>query len=335
MAEVMSPTEVRQGLNSLMDTLRGAPTEELEEVPDTAEALVDEQAEVESDEVVEDEEADEVEDEDAASTDEPEFSLALKVDGEDYLVTDRDEATRLAQLGKHFTKKNEALIAREQALEHTRAEVTKTQDQYVGALDELVGYLENPLGESPDERDFDDRQSYLEADRMYRQAHQAVQDAKAERDRVLSERTQQQQEQMTKWRQEQIQQAADKVPDWNDPGTWQAERESMREYAQSIGYTPQELHVSLDQLVVDHRQLLVLRDAMRYRRAQAAGAAEVKRTKTKEAAPGAGTEARSDGSTRRRKELHKRVQAGDKEAQVTAAGALLERQRQLNRQTKR
>lgn len=327
----MSTMDVAKGLGSVMATLRGgAPADEPEETPDEVEALDNEQADTEPD----DEAADELEDESDESTDEPEFSLSLMVDGEDYLVTDRDEATRLAQLGKHFTKKNEALIEREQVVERERAEVAQTREQYVAALDDLIGYLEAPIGDAPDERDYTDRANYLEADKAYNQALQAVQATKAERERVRREQAEQQNTALAKWRTEQIQAAAAKVPDWSDTETWTTEREAMREYAQSVGYTAQELSVSLDQLIVDHRQLLVLRDAMRYRRAAEAGATEVKKTRSKEAAPGSGAETRTDGTTRRRKELTKRVRAGDKEAQLAAATSLIERQKQLTRKAK-
>lgn len=320
-----SSHEIAQGLGALLAT---------REAPARAEEPADEPVVEDTDvpEIEDDGEEQEVEtDEEPEATEVEEFALDLKVNGVDYRITDRAEATKLAQLGKHFTQKNEALIQREQAFEAERQSVTEVRQRYAEALPQIEAYLANPLGEPPAEKDFKDRASYLEAKDAYSETLGKVQAVRAEMQRVQAEQAEEHQRQLAKWAEAEEQHTLAAIPEWIDAHTRQTDVQQMQEYAHGIGMPQQVLQSP--QLVHATWFRVLLRDAARYQKSAERGSTEVKKVQTKEAAPGTGSEARTQGKSKRLREHRQRIKnsGGRVEEAAPVMDALLQRQRQLTK----
>lgn len=321
----MSPVEIEQGFSQLLTTQFmdvGADEEQdqqvaVDEGTDTTDELG--ATDAEDSEVVDD--AEQVDDDESA-TDEPEFVLDLKVNGEDIRITDRAEAVKLAQLGKHFTQRNEAVIQRERQAEALEIEAAKARDQYAAYLPEIEAYLANPLGEAPKREAFTDELSYYKAKDKYIADKERVDTLRAERDRVAREQQEQRDRQLERWVREQDQRVLAEIPEWHDQAVMRAETQAMTEYALRAGISQQALQNPL--LVRDAAFVKILRDAMRFQQVQTKGATEVKKVQTRVAPPGP-AKAPGEGVSRRRKELEARAKSGKVDDVAPAMGHLMGR----------
>ena len=320
----MSPVEIERGLGGLLATqFFGAsdPTKEEvapQEVAEPTDELSD--TTLEDSEVATEAEAEG--DDEAAATDEPDFVLDLKVNGVEKRITDRAEAIKYAQLGMHFTQRNEEVLQLRRQVEEREAEATRLRDQYAASLPEIEAYLANPLGEAPKRDAFPDELSYYKAKDQYTAALERVQAVKAERQRVEQEQRQQRDAAIARWVKDQDQAVLTTIPEWNDPNVMRAETQAMTEYALQAGISQQALQNPL--LVRDKAFVQILRDATLYQQIKAKGATEVKRVQSPVAAPGA---AKPVGETvnRRRKELEARAKSGKVDDVAPAMSQLMSR----------
>lgn len=335
-ARPMSTLEVRQGLGSLLATMRGgdpppseegaAPEEGPEEGQDDAVSLAD-QSEEEAEESG-DAEQDEGEEEEQEET---EFSLTYKYKGQDYQITDPAEAAKYVQLGKHLSERQDEIVTREKTAEEAFSEADQSRQRYAQSLSEVAQFFEQVVGEPPKESDFKDRTQFLEAVNQHNQAQAAVTTYRTELQRVQAEAAEAQMKKLEKWATDQENETLAAVPEWHDSAVRQAEVRAMQEYASQIG-VPQEA-LSSPLLANAKWFRLALRDAYRYRKAAETGSAEVrKRQQTKDAAPGSGGEVRQEGRNRQRRAIEERMKSGKLDDIAPAAAQLLQRQRQLQRQ---
>lgn len=333
-ARPMSTLEVRQGLGSLLATMRGGdpppseegaePEEGPEEEPVTEASLADP---AEEDDEVDESETDETDE----PPEEPEFSLAIKYKGQDYQITDRAEATRLAQLGRHFEERQNEIVTREKTAEEAFSEADQSRARYAQSLSEVAQFFGAVVGEPPKESDFKDRTQFLEAVNQHNQAQAAVQTYRTELQRVQAEAAEAQMKKLERWATEQENETLAAVPEWHDSAVRQAEVRAIEEYASQIGVPAEALQSPL--LANAKWFRLALRDAYRYRRAAETGSAEVKKKQqTKDAPPGSGGEVRTEGRNRLKRQVEERMKSGKVDDIAPAAAQLLQRTRQLQRQ---
>lgn len=336
-AQHVTDHDLAKNLGALLATQRGDPPREEgvgeeegpEEVAEATDSLGDhaEEEEAGSGETDEDEQVE-------ADAEETEFSLPIKYKGTDYRITDRGEATRLAQLGRHFEERQDEIVRREQAAEQIGTEADQLRSRYQAGLQEVVQFFEQVAGDPPKEADFDDRAQYLEAVNQHAQMQQAVGAYRSELQRAQAEQVETQQQQLRKWAAKQEEDTLAAVPEWHDPAVRQADVKAMSEYAETVGMPPEA--AQFPQLVNAKWFRVMLRDASRYRSAAEAGTAEVEKSKTKEAAPGSGNETRTGHAGRARRELTERLKKSGKVDDAAAIGSqLMQRQRQLTRKAER
>lgn len=236
------------------------------QVPDTQQAEVAEEqdAETETDtsEVLESADAeittDEEEQEETEQEPEEEYHL-VKLDGEDHEATlDELKASFLRQ--SDYTKKTQAIAEKrrelEAAQEATRQEKLKYQQQ-------LEKFLSDQQLQQPEEPDWNslyesDPLEWMKQKEEFRSRKEKVAEMHQEQQRLQQDQYQQQQAQMQEYLQQQHQALLDIIPEWNDPEVMQQEKSQIRQYAQSIGYSPDEL-----KNVLDHRAVLALRTGMK------------------------------------------------------------------------
>lgn len=313
----LSPVQIEKGLGSLLATQYLDASDGTERKDEVADGNA---------------EGTETTDELAATDGETsEFLLDLKVNGKEHRITDRAEAIKYAQLGMHFTQRNEAVIQRERQAEEREAEAVRYRDQYAGFLPEIEAYLANPLGPAPTRDKFPDDLSYYKAKDAHAEALKGVEGLRAERQRVDREQQEQRNKAMERWVREQEQAILTAIPEWNDTAVMRAEGQAMTEYALRQGISQQALQNPL--LARDKAFILILRDAMRFQQVQSKGATEVKRVQATTAAPGT-KPAAGETVNRRRKELETRAKSGKTADIAPAMGHLLARTLELQQKPK-
>lgn len=326
----MSQVDVEKGMGAFLATQydlgAGTATEAVEVADEEANDVTEDAADGNAGQAETDDDAEETENE-AEATAEPEFLLDLKVNGKERQITDRAEAIRLAQLGLASTERFEEASRIERQATEIAQEATKARDQYAAYLPEIEAFLANPIGEPPKRDAFPDDLSYYKAKDAYAEALGRVQAVQAERQRLATEQQAESQKKLVRWVEEQDRALLAELPEWHDNAVRESEAREMLEAAKRYGITDAALQNPL--LVRDKAFVLMLRDAMRYRKAADAGAAEVKKAPARDAKPGSGPQPQP--RDRQRKEIEKRAQSGKTADVAVAMGHLMARQFELDK----
>jgi hypothetical protein len=207
----------------------------------------------------------------------PNLKVRVKVAGEEKEVT-LDELQKGYSRTEDYTRKTQEVAAQRKALEsETVAARTERQQlaQHLKLLEETVTEL------TPKEPDWEAirRDHPNDFARVWSEWQQAEKDrAQISQQRQEAEaRVRKDQEdaykEHVKTEQEKLYAA---IPEWSKEDVRKSEAKAMAEYAQSLGFTPENLAQ-----VSDHRVLLMLRKAMLHDKAQAAKPALIQRVQTK------------------------------------------------------
>lgn len=330
--ESLSTYEAGKALNSLFDHPDN-PESEMDEEPEgeqteeqdveSAEDLDVEVEEVEAEDATEEQDMSDGEDaepEDEDASDKP-FLEGLVVNGQETSVETEEEARSLAQKGLHYTQEMQQLREEQRTWQEEREQISESLTQKETQYEQALGALEQTFGavlgdEQPDWHSEEMVRMMQERPKEYaelRAQWDQLGAIQAERQRIARERQEKQQKQFQEWRQQQAEALEQKKPEWTDPTKRQAAVSMMTDYARSQGFSDDEL-----QNVHDHRFLLVLHDAARYREAQATGKETAKKkAKSKTAEPGNGKKVNA-GNRKYRKRREALKERGD----VRDAGAL-------------
>ena len=218
----------------------------------------------------EDEEADagpddEVEDdgegEDGEEAEDSPATYKVKVDGKEFDVT-LDEALAGYQRQQAFTKRMQAVAEDKRALSERAAEAAQARQEYLDRLDlvekALTGADTEPNWEQLKAQD---PSKYAETRIAWQERREQLEQLRAEQTRVRDE----QHGAMEAERQRVLMAEAEKldaaIPDWAaDPDVKRDGQQKIVQFAQATyGFTPDDLGS-----IVDHRVILLLRDAMAY-----------------------------------------------------------------------
>jgi hypothetical protein len=222
------------------------------------------------------EEWDEDEDYDE-DNEEPEDLYTVKVDGEDQEVT-LDELLSGYSYQAHNTRTAQQLSEDRKALLEESAAVSQSRDQYAQRLEQV----EKALAESaPQEPDWEvlkreDPQEFAVQFANWQQHRQNLAAVEAERERVEGERTEDFQKQLNAYRASEGSKLIEAMPAWKDPEKLKSSAEEIRAFALSRGFTDAEL-----ENVVDHRAVLMMRDAMLYQKTRKGGKRQMEARKQK------------------------------------------------------
>lgn len=276
----------------------GEPEEEFEE--DDFEGPDDEDEDLLDGEAEEDEEYEE-------EVEEPRFgirslddlpgdiSVTVKVDGEEQQVT-LDELRSGFSFQARNTKVAQKLAAERKDFEAEVARVRQERQRYVAGLAQLEEVLR---GQMPEEPDWDRLEQ--ENPTKFAAEHAKWERKKRQLEAVRREREQATMQAYEEHLQQEQQKLLEAIPEWRDPEKAAEEQKALAEFALNLGFAPEEV-----QTVDDHRVVLLLRDAMRYRRIASKGKDVVKgkRRKAKSSAtlqPGGGTRRRASRKKSSRK----------------------------------
>jgi uncharacterized phage infection (PIP) family protein YhgE len=259
----MTPEESVQDVSE-NDTIE----ESLEADAPAPEVETEEDSEVEySDEEYSEE--DDAEEESTEYDDEPDQSepstIRVKVDGEEVDVTLEDLKRSYSGQGKIQKGMQEAAQMRKQA--QMQAQQAAQAAQAIQAMYQRVqqeGFAKPP--EEPSRELFDsDPIGYMEAKMQYDEGMKAFNEQQAQlRQQQAYVQQMQAQEQQARLTQE-MEKLTEKIPEFKDPEKAGKFKEDLVRTANEFyGYAPEDL-----QGVTDHRALMVLADAMRWRKSQA------------------------------------------------------------------
>lgn len=272
--EPQGPLTIDSALEQMFQT-EEPETEAVEEAED-AQPEVDESDEVEEvaeddgDDIVEDDEEYESDDDDEDYDDEEaeasseDQSITVKVDGELKTVT-LDELKR-GYSGQQYVQKGMQEVAEQRKkFEALNAQIAEDRQALAQLLQSAQqGELSPP--KEPDSGMFDaDPIGYMEAKLKYDEQVKEYQGKAAKLQEQMQKAQQAQQQAMQEQAQVEAQKLMEVVPELREPEKAQAFKERLVRVAQdAYGYTPEEIG-----MVNNHRDFLVLRDAMLYREMQA------------------------------------------------------------------
>lgn len=246
---------------------------EVTEEDNQPEAESYEDDEDDADDVEESEEDDDYEDDE----EEPQQALyKVKVDNEEIEVT-LDEALQGYQRQQAFTKRSMELAEQRKAAEQEAAEAKQARDYYAQQLEVLSQQISQTIPQEPDwvglakevtaeeynaiRAEYDTRKANLEKVEQERQA--VAQQQAAENEKALKEHLAAQRAEML-----------NRIPQWKDEERRNDERVKVIQYAESVGFSQQEIEQA-----TDARAIELLYKAMQWDNLQRRKPTAKKRTK--------------------------------------------------------
>lgn len=249
--------------------------------------------------------------------DEPQTLTAI-VDGEQIEIT-VEEAVAGYQRQSAFTKRMQALAVEKKALDAEVVQTRQLRDEYGARLNQLAEQLQsNQLNNIDWDRAYEelDAKDYA---RLVQTANQQTKDAelvRQEQARIATEQSAERQQLFQKHLVNEGQRMVEFIPQWSDPKVRDTERKQVIQYAQTLGYTPQEISQASDA-----RAVKALYDS--WKLSQLENSAKVAKKKVRKApkVAKAGTpRSKGESQTRRKKQL---ASVLDSERSVNAAVNLL------------
>ncbi len=222
-------------------------------------------------------EREEVEQEvDETSRDQADDEFEIEVDGKPHKVK-RSELPNLVRGGMleaDYRKKTAEVAEQRRQIEAMQQHIAQERQQAASQLDVFLASLQRELiGSQPDPKMIDeDPQEFLRQQQAYQLRTAQFQQALQHRQSLQSAQSADEQRKQMETVRAENERLVEKVPEWRDAKVREKEVGEIAEFLTGLGYSKDELNG-----LVDHRALLVARDAARYRQLQAA--------KAKKAAP--------------------------------------------------
>jgi hypothetical protein len=246
--------EVEQPQLSMFDVMFGS--EEKDTNPEQAVEEPLEEAEEEYEAEADSEEYEEVEEEELVE--EPTSTYTVKVDGEEFEVT-LDELRNGYQRQSDYTRKSQALAEQRKAYESNVQAIQSERQQYAAALQNMVQNQASQLAQYENINWADLKESdpveYMEKRLEYQDAKEKIAALQQEQAQVQQQNQAAFQNRINERLQEEAQLLAKALPEYNDPNT--NLKGQLRDYATSLGFTPQDIDG-----IIDHRVVMVLHKAM-------------------------------------------------------------------------
>jgi hypothetical protein len=264
-----------------------------------------------------DDEEDAFDDDDRDDDDEPQ-TVTATIDGEEVEIT-IEEAVAGYQRQSAFTKRMQQLASDRKAFEAEAAQTKQMRDAYAQGLTELSEQLQSMQADEPDwDRAYDelDAKEYARLVQVYNQRKEHSALVEQERQRIAQEQNMEHQQLWQRHLKNEGERMIEVIPAWADNAVRDSERKKVIQYAQTLGYTAQEISQASD-----HRAVKALYDSWKLSQInQSAGVAKKKVRKAPKMAKAGTPRAKGESQTRRKKQLANRL---DSERSVNAAVELL------------
>jgi len=232
--------------------------------PEEAQAQPEVQEELETEAVEQAEYEDESEDEseEEATEEEPTPTYKVKV-GKEEVEVPLDELLKGYSRTADYTRKTQEIADQRKVVEAEKAkieEASKLRDTYAQRL----GIIEQMLKQQDSGEDLASLKETDPIGYAVKVAEQAEREkqlsaVRAEQQRIAQQQQGEQQERLKTYLAQEAQKLAEAIPEMNDPAKGQAIRTDIRNFAQKLGYSEQELSQ-----VYDSRAVTALYKAMQY-----------------------------------------------------------------------
>lgn len=278
--------------------------EEATDIPESEDELEEEVLETESD--TEDEDLEESEEDDIEADEEEELELyTVNINGQDEQVT-LEELQSGYSRQKDYTQKTQKvselekqIIERESAINIQNEEMSEERALYKELLPKMQLALKNNLEAEPNWQDLIDKdpQQYLKLKEEWSKKSETLQYVENEIARVQSENQKMEAMNLQKQVDDGKKLIAESIPEWNDEKLASKEIASMTEYAQSIGFTNNELGE-----IYDGRLVLLLRDAWSHSKTKKALKSKPKQSPSRVARAGTSNRIKSNAPLKKAKQ---------------------------------
>ena len=249
MTESTSPLGPEEATSRISQILAPTPQEE-----DTL--VTEEEPQLEENEFEAEYDDDQIE---ADSIEPPKFRVLNPDTGEEEYYTG-DELADGWMRQKTFTQKTQLLAEQRKEMEAERAKVAEEREQYQAGLHQ---YLSQPKPEPPAKELYEtDPIGYLKANDDYRTALVQRGQAQSEYQRVEGERMQEANLQRQEYLQQQSEKLTNMIPEWRDETVATKEKDAIREYGVSLGYSAEEMNSIGDARAIALMRKSLLFDSM-------------------------------------------------------------------------
>jgi len=247
---------VSDAANAFLGMMEPEEAQAQPEVQEELEAEAVEQAEYEDESEVVDESEEE------ATEEEPTPTYKVKV-GKEEVEVPLDELLKGYSRTADYTRKTQEIADQRKAVEAEKAkidEASKLRDTYAQRL----GIIEQMLKQQDSGEDLASLKETDPIGYAVKVAEQAEREkqlsaVRAEQQRIAQQQQGEQQERLKTYLAQEAQKLAEAIPEMNDPAKGQAIRTDIRNFAQKLGYSEQELSQ-----VYDSRAVTALYKAMQY-----------------------------------------------------------------------
>ena len=254
-------TGLQQAEEQIQSMLSDTPVDKQQQMESDTGEEVQEEVEIEAEsetpepELTETEETEEVTEQESSE----DQYYPIKLDGEDMEIT-LDEALQGYQRQSDYTKKTQALANERKQVEAEKDALSRQINQYKQNVDRLVQEQQSQQPVEPDwDRLYeDDPLQWMKQKEEIRSQKEKALELQQEQFRLQQQQNQEQQSQMQEYLTQQHTTLVDNIPEWKDPQVMAKEKGEIRRYAQSIGYSDQELSQ-----IYDSRAVLALRAGMK------------------------------------------------------------------------
>jgi len=266
-----SVAEAQEALLSLMEPEEEKPTEEEAsptEEEESTEETQDESLEEESEEELEASAEEETEESDDEDEEEPDV-YAVNINGEEHEVS-FDELLKGYSRQSDYTKKTQELSEHRKAFDNAKQhmaqeyqQIQAERQQYIDSLQQIVDGsvpgLEQYASINWEQLKAEDPIAFITKKEEFRDSQDKMAQYQVQQEDAYQKQYQEYQKQSHQTLQQEHVKMADALPDWKEPEKQKKIAKDIKEYALSVGYTPEEIGS-----LVDHRSLLVLMKAQKY-----------------------------------------------------------------------
>ena len=243
------------------------PTEEEESTEETQDESLEEESEEELQASEEDAE-EEAEESDDEGEEEPDV-YAVTINGEEHEVS-FDELLKGYSRQSDYTKKTQELSEHRKAFDNAKQQMAQEyhqiqaeRQQYIDSLQQIVDSsvpgLEQYASINWEQLKAEDPIAFITKKEEFRDSQDKMAEYQAQQEEVYQRQYQEYQKQAHQVLQQEHGKMAQVLPDWKEPEKQKKIAKDIKEYALSVGYTPEEVGS-----LVDHRSLLVLIKAQKY-----------------------------------------------------------------------
>lgn len=207
--------------------------------------------------------------------------LTIEVDGKLVTLTKEQiaESYKNGLRQQDYTKKTMEAAEQRKAAEAEKAKAVQERNAYAEKLGMYSLQLESQLNEQAKinwvELLEQDPVEYLKQQHLFQERQAKLNQAKAEYGQLAELSQREQQESMQSYIQAQQQELIAKLPAWKDEAKAKAEKEEIRSFLKETGFNDEEIAQ-----VYDHRHVLLVRDAMQFRKLLKESPQAVKRVQT-------------------------------------------------------